>query len=1371
MKKLVVLILIMVCSSAVYSGAQNVSNVTVSGLFFVDKTLAGNFSADSSILVQPLSYSFEWMSAPSTGGSATVIPGSPNSLSYKIASSVLGRRIQLRITITDNVGTEVSDSSSLSPVVGANTLPYVIPGTISISQYPANLNVGTTLVGDYTYDDNEDDPEGASQYRWLRSDLPMGSYDYVVSTNKAYNIQLADQGKWFRFEVTPVAANGSSPGNPALSPELGPVNSAPSVSGVSIFGSLQADSTVKARYSYFDADGDIDESTFQWYLNGTEIGGANDSAYTIQGSDEGSILMVMVTPRSATGYPNTGTPQSASVSLGYSSLPLALNVCISGRRIVNETLKGNWEYQYENSTGEEISAQRNSIAEWLFDGVVVKTSDDSDNINSSPSLQAADLNKRIEFRITPRSRTGAQGVPVTSQEMAIFNMSRTEFTQDGGDEELIASPSGGEFSCFAASEAVSGNYFRPSQVPVGDYSIRYSVDITLGDNTYNQKTWKTLSVTEALSFFDSFDDHYCKGPGRIDTIYVRNTTYEGPKFSWAFTLSNPRAYAADLNDTTIVVYIDSLLSGSGKDYLSYSYTTAITKHNVPPQYFVIDSVGQQLAISDIEEAYCQEQAADSVSAVNLYPAGGSGIWSGDVIRDGFERSAWLDPSLATATGRNYIYYTYNSPLGCSFTVRDSVYINPTPKAGFRVDDRCIDFAGDTTWFENTTTCTDSISSWLWSFDETSGSSTRKDPGFIYKSGGTRIVRLTAESVNGCINTLDTTILIARKPLSDFRWEDDCYHEGQDLLLFDESYFTESVDSAIWIINDADIWRKQGTGYDTLYNKNKGPEIIKVDYLLETPVDGCLDISSRYIYIRPVEIISEKDYFENFDTAKLGWFADTSTAGSWAKGIPLRFGAEAASADSAWYTDYDMLNQVKSGYSVESPCFDFTDVERPMIVMDIMRRFDRGRDGAVIQYRIGNNATWENIGGTFYGINWYQNSNIFGRPGESVVGWSPEEEDENWVEARQYLDDLIGLQDVKLRIAYGSAGPSEGNLENEGFAFDNIRISERERKVLIEHFTNSQEANSPAADAIVNNILEESPKDALNIQYHTGYVPGDPFYIENTADPSARILYYGLSSVPYALYDGGFNTPGSWARKYTFDTGYEADINHLRNRSLIDPLFEISVDTAESKTWYKVRMEALEHINVEDITLFIAIVAEKATSDGIDNGQTVFRNVLRKMHPDAGGSSMLTEWMPGDSYTTEAFNLVNIVPGSYDIDSVRVIAFLQNSYTKEIYQAAVSDPLNVNLTSTGKVRYEEAEFSIFPNPANSNLTLLLDKEVRGDSRYTIYTGTGIAVRQGRMQPGSRRINIENLGLADGIYIVRVQIDGRPAGYRKLIVARR
>ena len=63
--------------------------------------------------------------------------------------------------------------------------------------------------------------------------------------------------------------------------------------------------------------------------------------------------------------------------------------------------------------------------------------------------------------------------------------------------------------------------------------------------------------------------------------------------------------------------------------------------------------------------------------------------------------------------------------------------------------------------------------------------------------------------------------------------------------------------------------------------------------------------------------------------------------------------------------------------------------------------------------------------------------------------------------------------------------------------------------------------------------------------------------------------------------------------------------------------------------------------------------------------------FRKMYPDAGRK----EWQKNGCRANirQKYNLVNIVPDSYDIDTVRVIAFLQNSYTKEIYQAASLRP--------------------------------------------------------------------------------------------------
>jgi len=406
MKKLAGLILVIICASGIYSNAQSVSNVTVSGLFFVDKLLVGDFSEDLSGLTAPYTYTYEWMSAPSSGGSATTISGSPNSLNYTIGSSVLGKRIQLKVTIEDNVGVQISDSSSLSPVVAANTAPYAT--NLFIIQSPIDMNVGTAFYGDYDFEDDEDDQEGTSTYYWLSSENETGLFNDTVSTNRLYTIQIGDQGKWLKFEVTPVAASGPSTGTPVESSAIGPVNSAPYVSNVSIFGTLSADSEVKARYDYSDVDSDADISTFQWYLNNVPIGGATDSAYTILGSDEGSTLKVTVTPKSETGKPDTGTPQSASVSLGQSSVPVAINVCISGKRKVDDRLSGKWEYIFENSSGEQISEQKDSKTEWLIDGTVVKTSYDSDLTDSSPKLKSSDLNKEIIFRITPKAKNNAE---------------------------------------------------------------------------------------------------------------------------------------------------------------------------------------------------------------------------------------------------------------------------------------------------------------------------------------------------------------------------------------------------------------------------------------------------------------------------------------------------------------------------------------------------------------------------------------------------------------------------------------------------------------------------------------------------------------------------------------------------------------------------------------------------------------------------------------------------------------------------------------------------------------------------------------------------------------------------------------------------
>lgn len=87
------------------------------------------------------------------------------------------------------------------------------------------------------------------------------------------------------------------------------------------------------------------------------------------------------------------------------------------------------------------------------------------------------------------------------------------------------------------------------------------------------------------------------------------------------------------------------------------------------------------------------------------------------------------------------------------------------------------------------------------------------------------------------------------------------------------------------------------------------------------------------------------------------------------------------------------------------------------------------------------------------------------------------------EARHTLDDLSGKKDVKFRIAYGSDATGQNN---DGIAFDDIRIGARTRKVLLEHFTNLSSVAGSNSNTTVSGLATRMKADVINIQYHTNF---------------------------------------------------------------------------------------------------------------------------------------------------------------------------------------------------------------------------------------------------------------------------------------------
>ncbi len=107
--------------------------------------------------------------------------------------------------------------------------PPVASG-VSIS---GNSYIGTTLSANYTYSDDESDPEGSTTIEWHRADNASGGGSWYLTTGGSYTIPASLLGKYIQVRVTPKASSGWSPGAKVSSSWIGPVTYPPTAPSVS----------------------------------------------------------------------------------------------------------------------------------------------------------------------------------------------------------------------------------------------------------------------------------------------------------------------------------------------------------------------------------------------------------------------------------------------------------------------------------------------------------------------------------------------------------------------------------------------------------------------------------------------------------------------------------------------------------------------------------------------------------------------------------------------------------------------------------------------------------------------------------------------------------------------------------------------------------------------------------------------------------------------------------------------------------------------------------------------------------------------------------------------------------------------------------
>lgn len=307
----------------------------------------------------PVTYTYSWQK-----NSASY---TPTGASDEIAANVIYRGETWSVSVT------ASDSSSTGPS-GDDTVTVgnAPPSIVSCDVAPSSPAVTDDLVASVS---GATDPEGDAitiSYAWWIDFADGAGFVDVGVNSDTLNSALTEQSYIIKVTCTP--DDGVDTGTTVESADLSMGNSAPSISSCDI--SPIAPTTgedISAGYSgYNDPNGDPENMTYSWFLNGVEDTTVTGSSYPSASTQRGDIIYVVCVPYDAT---LTGSPVSSSSATVVNSPPSGPTVHIEPTAPTSsDTLSAIVDVAGVDPDGDSVSYQY----EWVINSGVVGTGDTLD---------------------------------------------------------------------------------------------------------------------------------------------------------------------------------------------------------------------------------------------------------------------------------------------------------------------------------------------------------------------------------------------------------------------------------------------------------------------------------------------------------------------------------------------------------------------------------------------------------------------------------------------------------------------------------------------------------------------------------------------------------------------------------------------------------------------------------------------------------------------------------------------------------------------------------------------------------------------------------------------------------------------------------
>lgn len=231
---------------------------------------------------------------------------------------------------------------------------------------------------------------------------------------------------------------------------------------------------------------------------------------------------------------------------------------------------------------------------------------------------------------------------------------------------------------------------------------------------------------------------------------------------------------------------------------------------------------------------------------------------------------------------------------------------------------------------------------------------------------------------------------------------------------------------------------------------------------------------------------------------------------------------------------------------------------------------------------------------------------------------------------------------------------------------------QQRMVLIESFSQASCGPCAAANPALTTLLDANTAKAIGIKYQVSWPGYDPMNEQYPTGPEVRRTYYNVTGVPDRMLDGSPTastnpTQAEIDNRYAVAAPVTMTINHSLSSNFTTA--DVTVTITAPAVW-----------NPTNTVLHLAMIEKSidfSTPPGT-NGELSFHNVVRKMYNNESGTAVVaSNFSTAGGSQTFTFTGLQVPSYIYDLSEVGFVAWVQNTTTKEVYQAGISLPQPLN----------------------------------------------------------------------------------------------